>query len=136
MKAFSKNSILIAVTIAGGALFQTSTAAACDLSSGGILAAAVECVAPAPVGRMARVADRIHGQIGSPLDTIARDQINRAMPHFVQIGGAVGGNMAPPASGNFCNTPIGRFGPGLAMPVGAPCHVMTHQGAVNGSIGY
>jgi len=135
MKAFSKKIILTVVTIAGGAMFQTSAMAACDLNSGGFIAAAIECVAPAPVGQAARVADRIHGQIGSPLDTIAHNTVNRAIPRFEQPGGAFGGNTLLPAPGNFCYTPIGRFGPGQPMPVGAPCHIITPHGPVIGNIG-
>ena len=39
-----------------------------------------------------------------------------------------------PQFGNFCTTPIGRFGPGPMNPLGAPCHTMTFQGPILGFV--
>lgn len=38
-------------------------------------------------------------------------------------------------TGNFCHTPIGRFGPGPVNPVGAQCFVDTAGGRVWGGVG-
>ena len=46
----------------------------------------------------------------------------------------VSGDM-PSDLGAFCDTPFGRFGPGAAQPVGAPCLVQMPGGIVAGSIG-
>ena len=46
--------------------------------------------------------------------------------------------MQPPQPqfvGNFCHTPAGRFGPGPANNVGAPCFVNLQFGPVPGTVG-
>jgi hypothetical protein len=40
-----------------------------------------------------------------------------------------------PALGNFCITPIGRFGPGPANPLRSPCNITSPQGLIWGEVG-
>jgi Domain of unknown function (DUF4157) len=43
---------------------------------------------------------------------------------------------APPQQvGNFCDTQMGRFGPGPAQPLGSPCTVTTGGGFIKGQVG-
>lgn len=83
------------------ALSTTGLAQACDLSSGGFLAAVVACAAP-PLAPAARAADRLNGQLGNPVDHAAA----RVADSFVPGSGvAIEGYWAAQRSGALRQLP-------------------------------
>jgi hypothetical protein len=69
------SSIVLATTLTAG----MTTAYACDLNSGGFLAAVVECAAPS-AGPAVRTLDRLNGQMGNPVDHAIANGMNAVAP--------------------------------------------------------
>ena len=69
------SSIVLATTLTAG----MTTAHACDLNSGGFLAALVECTVPS-AGPAARVLDRANGALGRPTEKAIAAGMNAVAP--------------------------------------------------------
>lgn len=64
----------------------------------------------------ADLADDVHRDLHGPLNSIP-GELARRLP---------GGQFV----GDYCETPIGVFGPGPLRPLGAPCHARGYRGFV------
>jgi hypothetical protein len=154
------SAIVLATTLTAG----MTTAQACNLNSGGFLAALVECAAPS-AGPAARTLDRLNGQVGNPVDHAIANGMNAVVPGSgtaleagwaIQRSGVLNQpqfqqqgvpqqqtNGRPPRHvsfqehnnlGNFCSTPAGRFGPGPVDYLGSNCWAHSNYGVVYGFV--
>jgi len=66
-----------------------------------------------------------------PVGSMPPPVVNMPPPQYVPINNPP---LQPVVVGSFCQTPMGRFGPGPAMIVGSPCYAQIPQGLVQGFI--
>ncbi|MDT3382480.1 hypothetical protein RNI52_34460 [Labrys neptuniae] len=69
------------------------------------------------------------GRMGPPS---AQPQLSTSPPLMPPQGYPANGT--PNSLGNFCTTPIGRFGPGPLNQIGSPCFVNTPNGPIPGNV--
>lgn len=154
MKALKANATIAFLATVLGAF--SLSAAACDLQSGGFVAATIGCIAGdnSDVGRVAHNVDRWNGANGRPFEHGVALVADAYVPGSgtalrtgwaIQNSGVLNGGGAPapfgqqppvaPQLGNICFTPAGRFGPGALQPVGSPCYAFLPNGPVFGTVG-
>jgi len=98
---------------------------------GGVRPFLAEYIAKIPGKVISQRSFQIHDQLDIEQAAIAKaEQVSRATTGFVSAAPGTFGA----AYGNFCNTPVGRFGPGPMNFVGAQCYADTPWGRQFGQI--
>jgi hypothetical protein len=105
MSIMSFSKLSVAAIVAAVALSGMTSSA----SAGGVIGDLIG-------GDLGRALDSVHREIGAPLNAVP-GQIVRRLP---------GGQLF----GDYCDTPIGVFGPGPLRPLGAPCHARGYRGFI------